>query len=75
MAPISEWMEQCGKKVKKVLENAGMVRDACLPDNKRTSGESGIRTRSQTVNKGLNRATVSKFSPCKYSKTRKTDFK
>jgi hypothetical protein len=24
MAPISEWMEQCGKKVKKVLDNAGM---------------------------------------------------
>ena len=27
MALISEWMEQCGKKV---LDNAGIVRDACL---------------------------------------------
>jgi hypothetical protein len=26
MALISEWMEQCGKKV---LDNAGIVRDAC----------------------------------------------
>jgi len=29
MALISEWMEQCGKKAKKVLDNAGIVRDAC----------------------------------------------
>jgi hypothetical protein len=28
MALISEWMEQCGKKV---LDNAGIVREACLP--------------------------------------------
>jgi hypothetical protein len=27
MALISEWMEQCGKKV---LDNAGIVRDACF---------------------------------------------
>jgi hypothetical protein len=27
MALISEWMEQCGKKVNKVLDNAGIVRD------------------------------------------------
>jgi hypothetical protein len=26
MALISEWMQQCGKKV---LDNAGIVRDAC----------------------------------------------
>jgi hypothetical protein len=27
MALISEWMQQCGKKV---LDNAGIVRDACF---------------------------------------------
>jgi hypothetical protein len=27
MALISEWMQQCGKKV---LDNAGIVREACL---------------------------------------------
>jgi hypothetical protein len=35
MALISEWMEQCGKKV---LDNAGIVRDAMLRQSARPGG-------------------------------------
>jgi peptidyl-tRNA hydrolase, PTH2 family len=41
MALLSEWMRKCGKNV---LDNAGIVRDACLRQLKkmRYTGESGI---------------------------------
>jgi hypothetical protein len=38
MALISEWMEQCGKKV---LDNAGIVREAC--SRQLTSARVGVK--------------------------------